>query len=444
MIITRMALPRRTFLRGLGATLALPFLDAMVPAFSMRASAAGRPSRMGFVYVSNGMYLPNFHPAGGGGSAFELTPILRPLEAFQKQMTVVTGLSNLEADTKFEGGGPHTRGHTAWLNGTRPNRSEGADLRAATTIDQHAAAALGKDTQLLSLELALEPSYSGNCDNGYSCTYVNTFSWRTPTMPLPMENNPRVVFERLFGDGGKPAERVAEMRRDRSILDAVTGDMSRLQSKLGPNDRRMVGEYLEAVRDVERRIQKAEEQVDGSPLPIDQPLGVPSSFDEHAKLMFDMQLLAMQADITRVFSLQLSREQSGRAYPWIGVSEAHHGVSHHNNAPEKIALKTKIDVYHMELFARFLEKMRATPDGDGNLLDRSIMVYGSGMSDGNQHSIHNLPLVLIGGGNGQLKGGRHLNYPLDTPMMNFGLSLLDKVGVELKQLGDSTGRLTDL
>ena len=444
MTISKMALPRRTFLRGLGATLALPLLDSMVPAFSTTLGAASRPMRLGFFYVSNGMYLPNFHPAGGGGKDFDLTPILSPLAPFRDQMTVVTGLSNLEADTKFVGGGPHTRGHTAWLNGTSAHRSEGADLRAATTIDQHAAGVLGQDTQLLSLELALEPSYSGNCDNGYSCTYVNTFSWRTPTMPLPMENNPRVVFERLFGEGGTPEQRVARMRDDRSILDAVRDDMSRLQRKLGPSDQRALAEYIEAVRDVERRIQKAEQQVDDSPLPIDQPLGVPDSFDEHAKLMFELQVLALQADITRVISFQVAREQSGRAYPWIGVSDAHHGVSHHANSPEKIALKTSIDVYHMELFAGFVEKLRATPDGDGNLLDHSILMYGAGISDGNQHSIHNLPTVLLGGGCGQLKGNRHLVYPLDTPMMNLGLSLLDKAGCELPKVGDSTGRLAEL
>jgi hypothetical protein len=439
-ISTSRALPRRTFLRGLSVTLALPMLDAMVPALSAVAKAASRPiQRLGFFYAANGMYLPNFHPAGEGGSAFELTPVLKPLAPFRDQLTVVTGLSNSGADVTA--GGPHTRGHAAWLNGTEPNRSEG-NLRAAKTIDQYAAEEMGKETQLRSLELALEPSYSGNCGHGYSCTYVNTFSWRSETMPMPMENNPRVVFERLFGDGGTPGERAKQMRRDRSMLDAITEDMTRLLRRLGPSDRRIVSEYSEAVRDVERRVQKAEQQASTSLAEV--PLGIPDSFDDHAKLMFDMQLLAYRADVTRVVSFQTSREHSSRAYPWIGVSEAHHGVSHHNNSAEKIALKTKIDVYHMELFAQFVEKMRATPDGDGSLLDHSILLYGSGLSDGNSHSLHNLPVVLVGGGCGQLAGGRHLKYPLDTPMMNLGLSLLDKVGVELNSLTDSTGRLTGL
>jgi hypothetical protein len=447
MFITKRSLSRRTVLRGFGATLALPLLDAMAPALAARgqAGAAAPVARLGFFYAPNGMYVPSFVPTTAGRD-FEFSPILKPLEPFRNQVTVVTGLSNARADTFGEAGGPHTRCHATWLSGVRPKRTEGADIQAGMTIDQHAAQELGRETQLLSLELALEPNYTvGNCDNGYSCVYVNSTSWRSPTMPLPMENNPRTVFERLFGEENTPLARRAQMRKDRSILDAVRDDMSLLQRTLGPSDRRTIEEYLGSIREVERRIQKVEEQSERSPnAAIDQPVGIPPSFEEHASMMLDLQFLAYQTDITRVATLQIAREQSERTYPELGVPEAHHDISHHQNNPERIAKNSKVNVHHLQLFSRLVKKMQDAPDGDGSLLDHAILMYGCGMGDGDHHSPHNLPTVLVGGGCGTLKGGRHLKYSFDTPLMNLGLSLLDKVGVSLDRLGDSTGHLTDL
>jgi hypothetical protein len=446
MIVTKMSLPRRTFLRGLGSTLGLPLLEAMVPAFTALAQTAAKPvRRLAFFYVPNGIQLVNWHPKSEGAN-FEITPILSPLERVRDQIVVVSGLANSQADPLDVGSGSHARAAGVWLNGVRPKRTESADIQAGITVDQFAARELGKDTPLSSLQLALEPSFVvGNCEGGYSCAYVNTMSWQTPTLPLPMETNPHVVFERLFGDGSSGAVRLAQMRYDRSILDAVLEDMVRLRRTLGPRDRTTVDEYVEAVRDVERRLQKTEHRTDPSAAPaIDAPLGVPDSFDEHAKLLLDLQLLAYQADLTRVVTFQIARELSVRSYPDIGVIEAHHDISHYANNPEKMVKNTKINTYHVELFAHLVTKMSATPDGDGSLLDHAMMLYGSGMGDGNLHRHHDLPLVVVGGGCGQLAGGRHLRYPNDTPMMNLGLSLLDKVGVELERIGDSTGRLVGL
>jgi hypothetical protein len=442
MFITKVALPRRTFLRGVGASIALPLLDSMVPALSALQRTAAKPAtRLAFYYASNGMYMPDWVP-NGVGTSFEMSKILAPLTPFRDHIVVVSGLDNAVANNG--GSGQHTRAQAVFLTGTMPKRTEGADIQAGTSVDQYAAKALGTETPLMSLELALEPSSAGNCDNGYSCAYVNTFSWRTPTTPMPMENNPRVVFERLFGDGGSASARAIQMRRERSILDSVTADMARLEKKLAPGDRTTVSDYLEAVREVERRIQTAERQSGASPVPLDQPLGVPDSFDEHAKLMLELQFLAYRADITRVVSFQISREQSARTYPWIGVAEAHHDVSHHNNTPEKIAKNDKINTYHLSLVAGLVEKMKATPDGDGSLLDHSMMMYGSGFGDGSLHMPRNLPIVIIGGGSGQLRGGRHIAAPAETPFMNLGLSLLETVGVHVDRIGDSTGPLADL
>lgn len=446
MMITKMALSRRTVLRGVGATLALPLLEAMVPALTaMAKTAAKAPMRLGFAYIPNGVQLINFLPKTVG-TGFEITPILTPLAPFRDQLTVVSGLSNVKAEMLDEGGGAHARPAGSWLNGTRLKRTTGdAEVRAATTVDQYAANVLGKDTPLRSLELALEPSFVvGNCETGYSCAYINTTSWRTPTTPLPMETNPRVVFERLFGDAPTRATRLAQMQRDRSILDSVTEETSRLQRTLGPGDRRRVTDYLDAIRDVERRLQMTGERVETTVDAPPAPLGIPESFREHAELMFDLQFLAYQADITRVVSFQIARELSTRSYPEIGVVEAHHEMSHHGNEPAKMEKNTRINTYHFQLFAHLVERMRSTPDGDGSLLDHAILLAGAGMGDGNEHSPHNLPVVLVGGGCGQLQGGRHLKYPLDTPMMNLGLSVLDKVGVELESIGDSTGRITDI
>ncbi|MDE0827790.1 MAG: DUF1552 domain-containing protein [Vicinamibacterales bacterium] len=447
MIVTKKALPRRTVLRGIGATIALPFLDAMAPALTATVRTAANPiPRLGFVYAPNGMFLPNFHPAGGGGRGFEMSPILKPLEPYRDQLVVVSGLSNRGLVSTNEGGGVHTRAHGGWLSGVLPKRTEGADIEAGKTIDQYAADTLGADTSLRSLELTTESNFTvGNCENGYSCTYQNSTSWRTATTPLPHERDPRVVFQRLFGDGGSMEARLAQMKTDRSILDSVTESIDRLERRLGLRDRSSVEEYLDAVREIERRIQRAEQGNAATPLPaVEQPGGVPEEYDEHVLLLFDMLVLAYQADVTRVSCTQMARELSGRTYPNIGVPEAHHSVSHHQLDPHNIEQYTKINTHQMSLFAQMVEKMHNTPDGDGTLLEHTILLYGTGMGDGDHHTPYNLPVTLVGGGNGQLVGGRHLQYELDTPFMNLGVSLLDKVGARVDHVSDSTGRLADL
>ena len=448
MIVTKKSLSRRTVLRGLGATVALPFLDAMTPALASTATraAAAPVQRLGFIYAPNGMFLPNFHPVGGGGKGLEITPILEPLRPYKDQMVVVSGLSNYGVVSPNEGGGVHTRAHGGWLNGVLPKRTEGADLRAGKTIDQYAADKLGANTSLRSLELTTDSNYQvGNCENGYSCAYLNSTSWRSATIPLPQERDPRVVFQRLFGDGGSVAARLAQMQTDRSILDSVTESIRGIERRLGVADRVMVTDYLDAVREVERRIQRAEEGNASRPLPsVDQPAGVPEEYEEHVTLLFDLLLLAYQADVTRVSCFQLARELSGRTYPGVGVPEGHHTVSHHQLDPHNIAQYTRINVHHMTLFAGLVEKMRNTPDGDGTLLDHTIMLYGTGMGDGDRHTPYNLPVTLVGGGGGTLEGDRHLKYELHTPFMNLGLSLLEKVGVDVERIADSTGTLRNL
>ncbi|HYL34500.1 MAG TPA: DUF1552 domain-containing protein [Bryobacteraceae bacterium] len=444
MIITKKALPRRTFLRGMGVTVALPLLDAMVPALR-GATTASPVSRLAFFYVPNGMILPNFHPAATGTN-FEFTPVLKPLEPFREHVTVLSGLSNLGVLSPNEGGGVHTRAHAGWLNGVLAKRTEGSDITTGKTIDQYAADKLGADTPLRSLELTTESNYLvGNCENGYSCSYMNSTSWQTPTTPLPHERDPRVVFERLFGDGGSVSAQTAQMKKDRSILDSVSEDMRRIERRLGAGDRRMVSDYLDAVREIETRIQKSEKNNAASPLPaLAQPAGIPEEFDDHVKLMLDLLHLALQGEITRVACFQIARELSARSYPWIGVPESHHLISHHQNDPHNMAQKTKIDAHHMALFAGLVEKMRATPDGDGTLLDHSILVYGGGMGDGDKHTPIDLPVTIVGRGCGTLKGGRHIRYEMNTPFMNAGLTLLDKLGVQADKIGDSTGKLVDL
>lgn len=443
MIITKQALPRRTFLKGAGVGVALPMLDAMAPALS--AAPAATP-RMGFFYVPNGMFLPNFHPAGKGGTSYELTPILQPLQKVKSQLVVASGLANLGVISPNEGGGVHTRAHGGWLSGVLPKRTEGSDLTAGKTIDQYAADVLGKDTTLRSLELTTEATFTvGNCENGYSCAYLNSTSWRTPNTPLPHERDPRVIFERLFGDGGSVSARLAAMRTDRSILDSVTASLSRLQRSLGAGDQRTVADYLDAVRDIETRIQKAERSNESAPLPtVEQPSGIPDEYDEHARLLLDLLFLAYRADVTRVACMQIARESSGRTYPHIGVPEGHHPVSHHQNDPHNIQQNTKINAYHMSLFAGLAEKMRETPDGDGTLLDHAIMVYGAGMGDGDHHTPVDLPVAIVGGGCGQMVSGRHVVYPENTPFMGLGITLLSKVGVQVERISDSQGPLSGI
>jgi hypothetical protein len=443
MIITKMALPRRTFLRGAGATLALPLLDAMVPALSALAKTPANPvSRLGFIYVPNGAVMDKWKPTGAGKD-FEFSQVLSPLAPFRDRVLVVSGLAQMEARSYDDGAGDHSRGTAAWLSGIHAKRTEGADVQLGITADQIAAREFGKSTPLASLELALETiDLVGNCDNGYSCAYMNTLSWRSPTTPLPVETNPRKVFRRLFGQGNDPRQRFAQMAEERSLLDSVLQDIAHLQKTLGPRDNSRLAEYLDAIRDVERRIQKAEQRNADAELPlIEVPAGTPETFEEHITLMFDLQVLAYRADITRVITFMVGRELSNRTYPAIEINEAHHSLSHHQNNAEKLAKLVKINTYHISKLAYYLEKLKATPDGDGTLLDRLTLVYGSGLSDGNRHDHSPLPTLVVGGGSGRLKGGRHLEYPKDTPMTNLLLSVMDTVGIPIDKLGDSTKAL---
>ena len=445
--ITKKALPRRTVLRGMGSLVALPLLGAMVPALTATGRTAASPiSRLGFFYAPNGMFLPNFHPTGNGGRDYKITRILSPLKDYREQMIVVSGLSNNGLVSPNEGGGVHTRAHGGWLSGVLPKRTEGADIEAGKTVDQFAADVLGKDTSLRSLELTTESNFTvGNCENGYSCTYQNSTSWRSPTTPLYHERDPRVVFQRLFGDGGSVEARLAQMQTDRSILDSVTDSINQLERKLGPSDRVMMEEYLDAVREIERRIQRTVQNNASEPLPTaQQPAGLPDTYEEHVDTLFEMLVLAYQADITRVSCFQMARELSGRTYPHIGVPEGHHTVSHHQLNPHNIEQYTKINIHQVSLFSKLIERMHNTPDGDGSLLDHSIMMYGTGMGDGDHHTPYNLPVILVGGGSGKMKGGRHIKYAMHTPFMNLGLTLLDKVGVQVDSISDSTGLLTNL
>ena len=451
MFITRTALPRRTVLRGLGASLALPLLDAMVPAATVLAQTPARPaSRLGFVYMPNGVARNftgiNYWTPAGEGAAYELSPILSPLAPFRDRMVVVSGLAQHQADAFDDGAnGDHTRGTSSWLTGVHCKRTEGADVRNGISADQIAAQALGGATPLPSLELAIDLNFlAGQCENSYSCAYLNTLAWRSPTSPLPTENNPRLVFERLFGDGGTPAQRQAQARENRSLLDSVMADLARLQKDLGPSDRARVGEYLDAVREVEGRIQRAERRgPDETLASLDRPAGIPGRFDEHVKLMFELQWLAFRGDLTRVVTFMLGRELNFRTYPEIGINEGHHGLSHHQDNPAQLAKYARLNTYQTELFAWFLEKLRATPDGDGSLLDHSLFLYGAGLSNPNLHAHYDLPLAVVGGAGG-VRGGRHVAFRQETPMTNLLLSMLDKVGAPAGTLGDSTGRLVEV
>ena len=455
MIITKKALPRRTFLRGLGATVALPLLDAMVPAASALARTAATPAtRLGFVYVPNGVIQEQFVPATAG-AGFTFSPILSPLEPFRDRLLVLSGLAHRQADSFGDGNGDHPRATAVWLSGVhaweRRGRIGPTSIKLGVTADQIAAREFGQHTPLPSLEIVLETPTAIACDTG-DCFYSNTISWRNKTTPLPMEPHPRVVFERLFGDGGSAADRLAQVRQTGSILDSVAEEALSLERTLGGPDRNKLSEYLDAVRDLEQRIQRTENRGDDELVELpDRPIDIPESFDEHAKLMFDLQVLAYQTDLTRVITTMMARETSPRTYPNIGVADQHHTVSHHRNDPEYIAKKAKIDTYHVQLLGYFLDKLRNTPDGDGTLLDHSMIVYGGGIGNGNLHEHTNLPCLVAGGGGGRLKGGRHLAYPEEqgTPMANLLLSVLDKAGVPADQLGDSTGllntsRLTDV
>lgn len=446
--ITKKALPRRTFLRGMGATVGLPLLSAMVPAFSSAQTLTASIRRLGFLYVPNGISMNhlgvNFWKPEAVGSNFELSPIMASLAPFRDQLTVVSGMSLPMAESLGDGSGDHTRACSTWLNGVHPLKTEGADVRAGTTADQMAAAVLGKETALPSLELGIDLEYLvGIGENGYSQLYQNTISWRTPTTPAPIENNPRIVFERLFGDGSTASERLSRIQTDRSILDDVGEEMNRLLRRLGVGDQARSDEYFEAIREVETRIQKLESNFEqGQPPPeLGPPVGVPELYADHVKLMFDLQWIAYQADLTRVFSFMFGRELGGRPYPQIGIPEGHHSASHHGNRPESMERLARLNAYHMELFAHFLKRLQSTPEGDGTLLDHTLLLYGAGLSDSQLHSHVDVPLAVVGGGSGQVKGGRHLEVPGNPPMSNLLVSLLDKVGIHPDQIGDSTGKV---
>ncbi len=444
--ITKKHLPRRTFLKGAGVTLALPLLDSMVPALTAQSQTAAKPlMRLGFVYVPHGAVMSEWTPAKEG-IGLELSPVLKPLEPVRDRVVVVSGLAHHQADSLGDGGADHARSCPAFLTGVHPKRTEGEDVRAGVTIDQIAAQKIGQDTQFPSLEVATEDMTGlvGACDTGYSCTYMNTISWRTETTPNPMEINPRMVFERLFGEGGTAAEQLEHLREDRSILDAITHQVKGLDARLGPRDRTRMGEYLDSVREIERRIQRASKQTGAQLTVPEAPVGVPDSWDEHVKLLFDLMALSYQGDMTRIFTFMVAREVSQRTYPQIGVPDPHHATSHHQDNPEKLAKLVKIQNYHISLLSYFLQKLRAIPDGDGSLLDHSLIVYGSSMSNSNIHNHSPLPVLVAGGAAGRVQGDRHLKYPENTPMANLLVSVLNKAGIEQDKVGDSTGPLREL
>ena len=445
MTITKLALPRRTFLRGIGTSLALPLLDAMVPAATALAQTAANPvRRLGFVYIPNGVIQEQWVPATTG-AGFDFSPTLSPLAPFRDRLLVASGLAHRQADSFGDGNGDHPRATAVWLSGVhaweRRGRIGPTAIQLGTTADQLAARDLGRATPLPSLELVLEKPTAISCDSG-DCFYSNTISWRDPTTPLEMEPHPRVVFERLFGDGGSAASRRAQVRQSGSILDSVAQEALSLERTLGPSDRNKLSEYLDSVRDLEQRIGRAEARGEQAEIELpDRPIDVPEDFEEYAKLMFDLMALAYQADVTRVGTLMMARETSPRTFPQIGVPDQHHTVSHHRNDLDYMARKAKIDTYHITLLAHFLDRLRNTPDGDGNLLDHSMVVYGGGIGNGNLHEHTNLPCLVAGGGGGRLQGGRHLAYKEETPMANLLLSVLDKAGVRVDEIGDSTGML---
>jgi hypothetical protein len=437
MFIKKLSIPRRTFLRGVGTTLALPLLESMVPAATAMAQTAASPKqRLGFVYVPHGMIMNQWTPAAEGAT-FEFTPILKPLEPFRDSLTVVNNLVRPEE---------RAQDHActgAWLTGVAPKRTEGADFLAGRSIDQIIAARIGQETTFPSLEVATEDftALLGACIPGFSCAYMNTLSWQSPTTPLPMEVNPRVVFERMFGGESTSAQRLARLHADRSVLDLILEDLADLEHKLGPRDRVRLDEYLGNVREIERRIQRAERQTETNLTLPAAPIGVPEVFEEHASLMFDLLAMAYEADHTRVFTFMVCREFSQRTYPNLGVTEPHHTISHNNNRPAGVAAHAKINTYHVQLFAKFLERLKSTPDGDGSLLDHSTIFYGSGMADGNNHTPHPLPMAVVGRGVGHPKSRGHLVVGEKTPLPNLLLGLAGKFGVEMESFGISTGRV---
>jgi len=434
-MITRKAISRRIMLRGLGSAVALPLLDSMVPAL---CGAAKPFNRFGVVYVPNGMIMQNYLPAKDGAD-YEMTPTLSALEPLREHFQILSGLNCIP--TPGRPGGAHAKASTRFLTDISPPTSE-TWLDAGISVDQILAQQIGKNTQLASLELAIESGETaGSCDTGYACPYTNTLSWTGPSTPLPTQNNPRLVFERLFGDSRStdPKERRGRMRQQKSILDSVTQEVSRFKGALPQSDQTKLTEYLDSVRGVERRIQNAESENRQLPL-VNRPDGIPANWEDHIKLMFDLMVLAYQSDLTRIITLMVGHEQSGMTYPQIGVPDAHHPISHHQREPEKVAKTAKINAYHVKMFTYLLERLRDTPDGDGTLLDHMTMIYGAGIADSNSHAPVNIPFLLAGGGAGNLKGGRHTNLK-GVPLANLHLTLMDQFGVSWDRIGDSTGRL---
>lgn len=440
MFVTKKHLPRRTFLRGVGATLALPLLDAMVPAYGKLPK---RGPRLGFVYVPHGAVMTHWTPDTVGRD-FELKSTLAPLAPHREQLHIVSGLHHRAADSTAV----HSLSPTTWLSGVRPKPTQGIDAHAGVTADQIAAATIGRDTLLPSMELATEDHAGqiGARDRDYGCIYMNNVSWRTQTTPMPVQINPRKVFERLFGQGGGIEERLARRREDRSILDALGEQTAGLRRIVNAHDRQTLGIYMDSIREIERRLHRAETRVAANPdLTIPEaPPGVPFAFEDHVKIMFDLIALAYQAEITRVATFMMARELSNRTYPQVDVPDGHHAVSHHQNRPDKLAMNARIQHYHVSLFSGFLDKLAATPDGDGSLLDNSILLYGSNMSDSNAHDHFPLPALVVGGAAGRMKGGRHVKCPDHTPMTNLILTMLHKAGVPVEQLGDSTGTVAEI
>ncbi len=439
-------LPRRTFLRGLGASVALPMLDAMTPAFAAGSRLSKAACRMAFCYVPNGVVMNHFTPQATG-SGFDCPSILEPLAAFRDRILVLSGLTQNGGRALGDGPGDHARAAASFLTGVHPKKTAGADIHNGISADQVAAQAIGGRTRFASLEIGCEDGrLVGNCDSGYSCAYSNSVSWRSDTTPNPPEINPRAVFERLFGSGDSadPATRARRARYNKSILDFVKEDTERLRGGLGPTDRRKLEEYLSSVREIETRIEAAERHARQYNPPFEKPAGIPVDFQEHARLMFDLLLVALQTDQTRIATLMLGREGSVRSYREIGISDAHHPLTHHRGNADMIEKVRRINRYHMEQFAYFLDRMQAAPDGDGTLLDHSMILYGSGLADGNRHTHNDLPVVLAGGGNGRLKPGRHIRYAGETPMTNLFLSMLDRLEIRPESIGDSNGRLEQL
>jgi hypothetical protein len=441
MFLTKKAIPRRTFLKGAQAALALPLLDAMIPASTAWAATPAKPvSRLGFVFIPMGCDHSRWTPPGQE-KLDQLSPILAPLKPVKDHVTVIT---NTRLQNAYPG--THDTSNAAFLSAASAKHTESSDYYLGTTVDQIAANEMGRETQVASLQLAMDLNpLAGVCNNGYACVYQNCLSWSSPTTPLPAEAHPRVVFERLFGEGGNAAARQSALRNQASLLDSFTGDIAKLKQRVGTPDRVRLDQYLESVRQVEREIERAEQAVLDNKLPdLDRPVGVPAAFADHAKLMFDLQILAFQADITRVVTFQLTREQSNRTYPEIGVPDPHHPTSHHGGDPEKVAKIAKINTFHVSLFSDFLQRMKATPDGDGSLLDHTVYLYGSGMGNPSLHDHENLPILVAGGAATGLKGGRHIKYEKGTNLANLHLTLLDRVGIHLDSFMDSTGKVEDL